>query len=108
PGAGPVAGAVAGAGAGPASGAGVRPSGGADGPSREAASEELAVLSPREREIAALVAKGLTSPAIAERLFLSPRTVETHLSRIYRKTGVTSRAALAALQVREEMRDGGV
>ncbi len=77
-------------------------------PSRAGAAEELAVLSAREREIAALVAKGLTSPAIAEQLFLSPRTVETHLSRIYRKTGVTSRAALAALQTRDELREGGV
>ncbi|MGW6414521.1 ATP-binding protein [Streptomyces sp. NPDC055055] len=54
----------------------------------------------RESEIAALIADGLTTPAIAARLYLSPRTVESHLSRIYRKTGVTTRAALAALQTR--------
>jgi DNA-binding CsgD family transcriptional regulator len=64
----------------------------ADGPERW-----LAGLTAREREIAGLVTEGLTSPAIADRLCLSRRTVETHISRIYRKTGVTSRAALAAL-----------
>ncbi|WP_460073672.1 helix-turn-helix transcriptional regulator [Streptomyces sp. YKOK-I1] len=66
--------------------------GAADGPERR-----LAELTAREREIAGLVAEGLTSPAIADRLCLSRRTVETHVSRIYRKTGVSSRAALAAL-----------
>ncbi|MFD2688241.1 AAA family ATPase [Streptomyces phyllanthi] len=64
----------------------------ADGPERR-----LAELTAREREIADLVTEGLTSPAIADRLCLSRRTVETHISRIYRKTGVSSRAALAAL-----------
>jgi len=64
----------------------------ADGPERR-----LAELTPREREIAGLVAEGLTSPSIADRLCLSRRTVETHISRIYRKTGVSSRASLAAL-----------
>ncbi|MFJ5776363.1 AAA family ATPase [Streptomyces sp. NPDC093094] len=64
-----------------------------------------ASLTRREREIAALVAEGLTTPSIAERLYLSPRTVESHLGRIYRKTGVTTRAALAALQTRSALRD---
>ncbi|MEU9324468.1 AAA family ATPase [Streptomyces canus] len=63
-----------------------------DGPVRR-----LAQLTAREREIAELVADGLTSPAIAEQLCLSRRTVETHISRVYRKTGVSSRAALAGL-----------
>ncbi|MFD9457747.1 response regulator transcription factor [Streptomyces sp. NPDC059985] len=41
--------------------------------------------------------EGLTTPAIAARLYLSPRTVDTHLAHIYRKTGVTTRTAPAAL-----------
>ncbi|MFD8411867.1 AAA family ATPase [Streptomyces sp. NPDC059650] len=57
-------------------------------------------LTRREQEIASLVAEGLTTPAIAARLYLSPRTVDTHLSHIFRKTGVTSRSALAALTAR--------
>ncbi|MEU7416492.1 helix-turn-helix transcriptional regulator [Streptomyces antibioticus] len=72
----------------------IRPAvaGASEGPERR-----LAELTAREREIAGLVAEGLTSPSIADRLCLSRRTVETHVSRIYRKTGVSSRAALAAL-----------
>ncbi|MFF7277073.1 LuxR C-terminal-related transcriptional regulator [Streptomyces griseorubiginosus] len=53
------------------------------------------LLSDREREIAELAASGLRTRQIAERLFLSPRTVETHLSRIYRKLDVSSRLALS-------------
>jgi len=53
-------------------------------------------LTNREREVAILAASGLTSRAIAERLFLSARTVDNHLARIYSKLGVTSRAELPA------------
>ncbi|WP_285568014.1 LuxR family transcriptional regulator [Streptomyces sp. RTGN2] len=60
----------------------------------------LASLTVREREVAELVAEGLTNQAIATRLYLSPRTVETHLSRVFRKTNVATRAGLAALMAR--------
>jgi DNA-binding CsgD family transcriptional regulator/tetratricopeptide (TPR) repeat protein len=52
------------------------------------------VLSQRERQIAELVAIGTTNQQIAEALFMSPKTVETHLSRIFTKLGVRSRAAV--------------
>ncbi|NDZ91095.1 helix-turn-helix transcriptional regulator, partial [Streptomyces sp. SID10115] len=66
----------------------------------------FASLTPREREIAALVAEGLTNQAVADRLCLSTRTVESHVGRVYRKTGVTSRAALASLVTRCAARPG--
>ena len=57
------------------------------------ASERPGGLTTREVEILKLVATGLTSAQVAAELFLSPRTVETHLTSIYHKLGVTSRAA---------------
>ncbi|MDT0632230.1 response regulator transcription factor [Rubrivirga litoralis] len=51
-------------------------------------------LSPREREVVHLVAEGLTAPDAAERLFLSPRTVETHRANAMAKLGLGSQAEL--------------
>jgi DNA-binding CsgD family transcriptional regulator len=53
-------------------------------------------LTPVEADIARLVADGLTNREIADRVFLSPKTVEANLSRIYRKLDVRSRAGLVA------------
>jgi DNA-binding NarL/FixJ family response regulator len=53
-------------------------------------------LTAQERQIADLAAGGLTNKQIAERLFLSHRTVGSHLHRLYPKLGVASRTALRA------------
>ncbi len=60
-------------------------------------------LSPRELDVARLVAQGLTNPEIGERLFLSKRTVQTHLSHIFAKVGVSSRAELASEATRRSL-----
>ena len=59
-----------------------------------------ASLTPAEREVVQLVAKGLSNPAIADRLFVSTNTVKTHLAHVYAKLGTSSRAEVAAEAVR--------
>ena len=54
----------------------------------------VAALTPQELQIARLAASGMTNRQIAERLFLSPRTVSGHLYQIFPKLGITNRAAL--------------
>ena len=60
----------------------------------------LSDLSAREREVMELVAAGLSNEEIAERLFLSVRTVERHLSNVYAKLRVSGKAARAAAAAR--------
>src|SRR5262249_33219300 len=54
-------------------------------------------LTPQEFQIAVFVAEGLTNRDVGARMFLSPKTVEFHLSRVYRKVGVRSRGELIRL-----------
>jgi predicted ATPase/DNA-binding CsgD family transcriptional regulator len=61
--------------------------------SLSSAPERPARLTPREIEVLGLVAAGMTNAQIAKELFVSIRTVETHITSIYHKLGVTSRAA---------------
>ncbi|GAA2665589.1 response regulator transcription factor [Streptomyces vastus] len=58
-------------------------------------------LSPRELEVLTRAARGQTNQAIAQALFLSPRTVHSHIEHLLRKTGCSSRAEATALAVRD-------
>jgi DNA-binding CsgD family transcriptional regulator len=69
-----------------------------------APSRRTAELTPRQLEIAELVAAGMSNAEIAERLFLSVRTVTSHLDHIYTRLGIGSRAALAAYAVESRVR----
>jgi DNA-binding CsgD family transcriptional regulator len=57
-------------------------------------------LTSREREVAALIAEGLTNSQLAERLFISPKTAAVHVSNILMKLGLSSRVEIAAWAVR--------
>ncbi len=62
-------------------------------------------LTPQEWQIASLAREGLSNPVIGERLFLSPRTVEWHLKKVFAKLGIKSRMGLHdALPVRDAKR----
>ena len=52
----------------------------------------LATLTDREREVLALIAEGRSNQAIGEQLFLSPKTIETHIRQIFQKLGLTESA----------------
>lgn len=62
----------------------------------------LAWLSRREAQIASLVAEGLTNRRIAQRLFVTEKTIEMHMSNIFIKLGVPSRAAVASAVIRAD------
>jgi DNA-binding CsgD family transcriptional regulator len=64
------------------------------GGSGDATADRLAGLTAQELHIAELAASGLTNKQIGAQLYLSPRTVATHLYRTFPKLGITSRAAL--------------
>jgi len=62
----------------------------------EPSTDRFATLSKREREVAALLAKGLRNKDIAAKLFISVATVKDHVHRVLAKTGLDGRAAVAA------------
>jgi two-component system response regulator NreC len=64
---------------------------------------EVEKLTPREREVLRLIALGHTSVEIAQKLGLSPRTIETHRARIHHKLGLDTRAELVHYALQHEM-----
>ncbi|TDN87524.1 regulatory LuxR family protein [Microbacterium sp. BK668] len=74
-----------------------RRAGTAASPRRGAAVTGIEALTPRERQVLALVAEGLTNAQVGERLFISPKTASVHVSAILGKIGAANRAEAAAL-----------
>lgn len=72
---------------------------------RRRAEPDGPALSPREREVLALIAAGRSIPAMAKELFLAPSTVKTHVQRLYEKLGVSDRGAAVAEAMRRRMLD---
>ncbi|WP_105967668.1 response regulator [Streptomyces geranii] len=72
-----------------------------------ALSPELASLSPRERDILALIGDGLTNREIGKKLYLSEKTVKNHISRLLAKLGVQRRVQAAVLASQLEQPDTG-
>ena len=67
------------------------------GPAKAVEAEALAELTPREREVLALVGRGLSNQEIAELLVLSPLTAKTHVARLFMKLAARDRAQLVVI-----------
>ena len=63
-------------------------------------------LTPTERDVVRLVSEGLANNDIATRLFVSPRTVQSHLTHVYTKLGLSSRVQLVQEAARHSPTDG--
>jgi len=63
---------------------------------RKRSAETRDQLTPQEEQIARLARDGMSNPEIGERLFLSPRTVEWHLRKVFAKLGISARGQLSA------------
>ena len=74
---------------------------------RQVARERYEGLTAREREVAAEIARGKSNRAIAETLFLSERTVATHITNILGKLHLTSRAQIATWAVAHDLDEHG-
>ena len=70
---------------------------------QRAAKFELPVLTPREKEILQLISEGYTNPQIAEKIFLSPFTVDSHRKNLMAKLGVKNTATLIKLAVERHL-----
>ncbi|MET7518772.1 helix-turn-helix transcriptional regulator, partial [Streptomyces sp. NPDC005480] len=79
----------------------------ASGLATHAPAVQLAELTWQERQIADLAAIGLTNKEIGRQMYLSPRTVSSHLYRVFPKLGITSRAALRDTLARLEGEQSG-
>jgi DNA-binding NarL/FixJ family response regulator len=79
----------------------------ADSAEQPALSPELASLSPRERDILALIGDGLTNREIGGKLYLSEKTVKNHISRLLAKLGVQRRVQAAVLASQLEASESG-
>lgn len=64
---------------------------------------DVPALSAREAEVLAMIARGLTIPAMAKELYLAPSTVKTHVQRLYEKLGVSDRGAAVAEAMRRKL-----
>lgn len=82
--------------------------GAAPAPAPPPAYDGPGVLSPREREVLALVTAGHSNKAIAEALFISPNTVKTHVASLLNKLHASTRVELAAIATTYGLRRGAV